>query len=415
MTASDQKTRILVITSNPVIQDSVESAFRSDPEFTLLNPSILAMGILPAIEAEKPEIILLDFEYKVEESYDQVDKIATRFPGTAVIVILPENKVQFSDRVILAGARAFILYPFTQKSIQVTTKRVLELLTRNYAVTPMPEARKQAVRPKNTYVIYSPKGGAGTSTLAVNLAIAISQKTKDKVLLMDGKQMFGHVALMLNLRTANSITDLISHAGTLDPHLINQVAVDHTSGIKVLPSPASVAEGQGIRPDDLYKIVQGVQSAFAITIIDGGSFLNENTVTLMDAADKVIVVLNPDLAALRDVRQFMDICKSLSYPAEKILFVLNQVGLKTEIRREEIENILKVKVLGSIPVDESFCLSCLNEGTPLLLKNPRHPISKAIQNLAGAVLKQISDANAAFNAAEKQASAEMLAKSSRLG
>ncbi len=415
MTASDQKTRILVITSNPVIQDSVESAFRNDPEFTLLNPSILAMGILPAIEAEKPEIILLDFEYKVEESYDLVDKIATRFPGTAVIVILPENKVQFSDRVILAGARAFILYPFTQKSIQVTTKRVLELLTRNYTVTPMPEARKQAVRPKNTYVIYSPKGGAGTSTVAVNLAIAISQKTKDKVLLMDGKQMFGHVALMLNLRTANSITDLVSHAGTLDPHLINQVAVDHTSGIKVLPSPASVAEGQGIRPDDLYKIVQGVQSTFAITIIDGGSFLNENTVTLMDAADKVIVVLNPDLAALRDVRQFMDIAKTLSYPAEKILFVLNKVGFKSEIRREEIENILKVKVLGSIPVDESFCLSCLNEGTPLLLKNARHPISKAIQNLAGAMLKQISDANAAFNAAEKQASAEVLAKSSRLG
>jgi len=415
MATSDQKTHILAITSNPVIQESVESAFRNDPDFSMLNPSILAMGILPAIEAEKPEIILLDFEYKGDESYDLIDKIATRFPGTAVIVILPETKVQFSDRVILSGARAFILYPFTQKSIQVTTKRVLELLTRNYPTTPLPEMRKPLVRPKNTYVVYSPKGGAGTSTVAVNLAIAINQKAKEKVLLMDGKQMFGHVALMLNLRTANSITDLISHAGTLDPHLINQVVVDHTSGIKVLPSPTSVAEGQGIRPDDLYKVVQGVQTAFPITIIDGGSFLNENTVTLMDAADKVIVVLNPNLAALRDVRQFMDICKNLSYPPEKLLFVLNQTGLKTEIRRDEIENILKVKIITNIPLDEGFCLSCLNEGTPLMQKNSRHPISKAIQGLAALVLKQIGEANASFHVAEKQASAEMLAKSSRLG
>jgi len=414
MTTSE-KTRILTITSNPLVQDAVDSAFRNDADFELLDPMTVAVGVMQAVENNHPEIILLDFDYKLEETYDLVDKIATRFPGVAVIVILPESKVQFSDRVILSGARAFILYPFTQKSVQVTTRRVLELLTRNYPVTPLPEMRKQMPRPRNTYVVYSPKGGAGVSTVAVNLAIAVSQKTKEKVLLLDGKQMFGHVALMLNLRTANSITDLISHAGTLDPHLIYQVVVDHTSGIKVLPSPTMVVEGQGIRPDDLYKVVQGIQSTFPITIIDAGSFLNENTVTLMDAADKVMVVLNPNLAALRDVRQFMDITKNLSYPAEKLMFVLNQTGYKSEIRREEIESILKVKLAGSIPVDESLCLSCLNEGTPLILKSPRHPISKALQQLAGVVLKQISEANAAYNASEKQFSAEVMAKSSRLG
>lgn len=414
MTTSE-KTRILTITSNSLVQNAVDSAFRSDSDFEILDPMSVAVGVLQAVENTHPDIILLDFEYKLEETYDLVDKIASRFPGVAVIVILPESKVQFSDRVILSGARAFILYPFTQKSIQVTTRRVLELLTRNYPVTPLPEARKQLPKPRNTYVVYSPKGGAGVSTVAVNLAIAVSQKTKDKVLLLDGKQMFGHVALMLNLRTANSITDLISHAGTLDPHLINQVVIDHTSGIKVLPSPTMVAEGQGIRPDDLYKVVQGIQSTFPITVIDAGSFLNENTVTLMDAADKVVVVLNPNLAALRDVRQFMDITRNLSYPAEKLMFVLNQTGYKAEIRREEIESILKVKVAGSIPVDENLCLSCLNEGTPLMLKSPRHPISKAIQTIAATVLKQISEANAAYNTAEKQLSAEVIAKSSRLG
>jgi len=160
MTTSE-KTRILTITSNPLVQDAVDSAFRNDADFELLDPMTVAVGVMQAIENNHPEIILLDFDYKLEETYDLVDKIATRFPGVAVIVILPESKVQFSDRVILSGARAFILYPFTQKSVQLTTRRVLELLTRNYPVTPLPEMRKQMPRPRNTYVVYSPKGRGG--------------------------------------------------------------------------------------------------------------------------------------------------------------------------------------------------------------------------------------------------------------
>jgi pilus assembly protein CpaE len=133
---------------------------------------------------------------------------------------------------------------------------------------------------------------------------------------------------MLNLRTANSITDLISHAGMLDQHLINQVVVDHVSGIKVMPSPVNVVEGQGVRPDDLYKVVVALQGTFPVIVVDGGNYLSENTVTYMDASDRVLLVMNPNLASIRDVKQFLDLSRTLSYAPEKILLVLNNTVTK---------------------------------------------------------------------------------------
>lgn len=240
----------------------------------------------------------------------------------------------------------------------------------------------QPIKAKNTYIVFSPKGGAGCTTIAINLAIALRQLIKEPVLLVDGKPMFGHVALMLNIRTNNSITDLVSHAGMLDRQLINQVVVEHASGIKVLPCPKGATEAQGIRVEDLYRVLTELQATFKSVIIDGGNYLHENIITYMDASEKIILVVNPNLASVRDARQFIDICQMLSYPAEKILLVLNNSGHKTDIRRAEIENVLKRKIICEIQTDEKLFVSSLNEGVPAIIKNPRHPASKAMKKLA---------------------------------
>jgi pilus assembly protein CpaE len=240
---------------------------------------------------------------------------------------------------------------------------------------------KPSDHPANTFAVFSPKGGAGCTTIATNLAIGLHKTLNEDVLLIDGKHLFGHVALYLNLLTGNSITDLIAHVGMLDHQLINQVVVRHKSGIHVLPSPNTVEGANGIRPEDLFSVLQSLQDAFPNIIIDAGNHLDENTVTYLDASDKILFVLNPDLASMRDAKQFIEVSANLSYPKEKILFVLNLIGRKEEIKREEIENILKMKIFGKIPIDEDIALSSVNDGVPIIVKKNRHPISKAIFDL----------------------------------
>ena len=416
MPQTNSTSKILVVSNNPLLQKSIDTAFKSDKDLILLDNSSLTEGVETAIAKLTPHIVLLDFEYKNSGTYGLVDKIATNFPAVAVVVILPESKMNISEKVILSGARAFILTPFTKKNILTTTHRVVELLARNFpALTSQELIGPTSVKPKNTFTFFSPKGGTGCTTVVISLAIALHQMMQEPVLLVDGKHLFGHVALMLNLRTVNSITDLITHAGMLDQQLISQVVVEHVSGIKVLPSPIAVTEAQGIRPEDLYKVILGLQSTYPVILIDGGNFLQENTITYMDASDRVVLIMNPNLASIRDVRQFMEVAKTLLYSPEKIMLVLNNTGHKADIRQEEIEKILKHKITHSIPVDDNLAISSINEGIPVILKNPRNPISVAIKNLAIEFKDIITEANDIYLSAEKNVNAEVLTKTSRLG
>lgn len=415
MPMTTNKKRILIIAKDQKLTDSIQAIIKAQADMLLVDSIPEEKELLPEIAKLSPDVIMLDYEYQKKGFFDLIDKIATEYQGSALVVVLPENEMGNTDRIILCGARAFLTYPFKQGSLVRTVRRVMELMTRNQAMPQTVTEDSTIDRPKNTFTVFSPKGGTGTTTVAINLAIALHQQLHEDVLIIDGKHLFGHVSLFLNLRTGNSITDLLAHIGQLDSHLVKQVAVRHISGIFVLPSPASISEAQGIRPDDVYKMLQILQNVFTNIIIDGGSYLGENTVTYMDSSDKILLVLNPDLASIRDVRQFIDIAKSLSYPPEKTMLILNLTGRKADVKREEIEDILKIKIFGRIPADENVALSCLNEGVPIILKNPRHPISNSIREIAKGLVKTIQLLQDEYNQKTRTASSEELSKSSKLG
>jgi pilus assembly protein CpaE len=179
MPNKDGKSSVLAISTNTLILESVNAAFVGEPDFEVLDNTSISTGINETIAKLQAEVVLVDFEYKEEGTYELIDKIATDFPMTSVIAILPEEKVQYSDKVILSGARAFILYPFTTKNLLSTTRRVVELMKRNFpALSQQDMGVGMPTKPKNTYTIFSPKGGSGVSLVAVNLAIALRQLMK---------------------------------------------------------------------------------------------------------------------------------------------------------------------------------------------------------------------------------------------
>lgn len=392
MAKTTVKASILLVSKNPAVIEATRKTIAEEKSLNLIEREITPENLFIVIAETKPEVVLFDFGFQHHPFY-VVDKIATDYPNSAVVAILSESEMVNLDRVVLSGARAFLQHPFQSDKLLIIIKRVMELLERNQVQPVEAPVMENTISSKNTYTVFSPKGGAGTTTAAINLAIGLQKTLKEDVLLVDGKHMFGHVALYLNLFTGNSITDLIAHAGMLDQQLIKQVVERHASGIHVLPSPSSINEAQGVKPENLFTVLQGLQLIFPNIVIDAGNYLDENTVTLMDSSDKVLLVLTPDLASMRDIRQFIEISASLSYPKEKLLFILNQTGRKADIKSDEIENILKVKLFGQIPSDENFALSCLNEGVPIIVKKPRHPISKAYFDIAKDLTKIMKTAS----------------------
>jgi len=382
----NESTTILLISKNSSVIAASRKALAKENNLKLLEKKPTSENLFALLSKIEPDVVLLDFEFQ-DNPAELLQKIASQSLQSTVVVILPESELAHSDQVALSGAAHVVPFPYQSDQLVSTIKEISQtrksVQTKHVEISE-PEAKHQA---QNIYTIFSPKGGVGTTTIAVNLAISLHRQLKKDTLLIDGKNLFGHVPLYCNIRTGNSITDLIAHAGMLDERLIKQVAEQHTSGIHVLPGPNSITETEGIKPGNLYKVLLSLQQTFPIIIIDGGNYLNENIVTYMDASDKILLVLNADLASIRDARQFLDIAASLTYPKEKTQLILNLTGRKADVRIEEIEKILKTEFIGKIPADETLALSSLNEGVPIILKKPRHPISKAFDDIANVLIK----------------------------
>jgi pilus assembly protein CpaE len=376
-------TRIIVVGDPGPVFQQISASLNAQPEFQLIDLLSAPDRLTRDIAQRKPDIIFLDHQISGKPTLDLIDDIALEFPSMAIIAILPDNDGVEIQKAMLAGARAFIVQPFTQINLLSTLRRVKELEDRRRSqASPGKFVPSENTRPLRTIAVFSPRGGVGCSSVAANLAYAIHEYTDQRVLLLEGKQYFGHQDIILNIRSQNTLADLIPHANALDEALIRDVVIEHGSGIQVLLGPNTVHVAQGIRPDDLYSVLMGLQRAFDYIVIDAGSSLTENIVTFLDLADRILLITTPDLASIRDTSRFMQIGQTLSYSPEKILTVLNREGVPGSVRTKDIETTLRQSLFAKIPEETPKMTRSVNRGIPLMLRYPNCAASRAIKQLS---------------------------------
>jgi pilus assembly protein CpaE len=418
MAAKPESTRVIFIGDPGTVQQQIAAALGSQTEFQLVDVISSSERLVREIHAAEPNIILIDHALGGQPTIDMIDDITLQYPDAAVITILHDNDPVLIQQSTLAGARAFIVQPFTQVNLLSTMRRVQELEARRGKTQVVSDAGKvEESRPLRSLAVFSPRGGVGSSTVALNLAVALYEDTGARVLLMEGKFFFGHLDVMLNIRARNTIADLLPHASSLDENLVREVVCSHASGIKVLLAPSDLQVGQGVRPDDIYSVFINLQRFFDYTIVDVGSYLTENTVTLMDTADKIMLVTTPDLASLHDTSRFIQLSRSLGYPADKILILLNRADMLGGVKSKDIEAALHHQVFAQIPDDHANALRSLNRGIPLVVRYPRSPASRAIHQLTkrlpqAGVLEPVAAKPVAVTSKSQQ---EVLLASSQLG
>jgi pilus assembly protein CpaE len=378
-----QPTKIMAFIEAGSTQQQVRTALTANGEFELVAEEAGTEKACQNVYAASPHIIVVDHQIEGESSLDLVDELALQFPDIPIVALLGDEDSLLAQQFLLAGVRAFMIKPFTQVNLLSTLRRIHELEGRRRIAQPVNgDSHIEETEPLQILTVYSPRGGVGCSTLSINLAVALHEQFEARVLLLEGKLIFGHLALMLNFRPQNSIADLIPHAGALDDSLVEEVVSQHASGIHVLFSPSDLNVAQGIRPDDLYNVIKAVSRMYDIIVIDAGSFLSENTVTLMDASDRVLLVTTPDLASLHDTSRFIQLTGTLGFPAEKVLTVLNRAGMQGGVKNREIESALHQSLYARVSDGNAKVMRSLNRGVPLLFSSPSNKLSKEIRALA---------------------------------
>jgi pilus assembly protein CpaE len=408
--------RIFTISSDKKIFDLVKTALKNEADYFFIDHQNSDDDLMECIEEFAPNCILLDYHNSIVPAVDLIDSISLQFPHIMILVLLSGTDLAEANRVMLAGARGFLAQPFTQAELLSALSRVRELHQRSHRLKLTENVAELPAAARGTFVVFSPKGGVGCSTVAINLAIALKEKLQQELLLMDGKLLFGDLDIMLNLKTPNSIADLVPHMGSLDEGLVRDVISEHVSGIRVLPAPIKPIAAQGIHPEDLHRLLTFVQNLYPNIVIDAGNFLNENAVTCMDACQRIILVINPDIASLRNASRFFEICHTtLSFPKEKILLVLNQHDQREGISREDVERALQVKVFATLPWDPQISLQSINRGVPVTMQGQNTPLRKAFKSMAENLAGMIGFNGSNNSSKAKNALPEILSKSSRLG
>ncbi len=389
--STEQKIRLLLVDDIPETRENLRKLLFFESDIEVIGAATNGEeGVQMAVEMQ-PDIVLMDINMPGMDGITASENITQQVPFTQIIMMSVQGEADYLRRSMLAGAREFLIKPFSSDELVSSIRRVYQLgASRRQAMpamsqtvagaVPVVEARVQTAG--NVVSVFSSKGGVGCSTIVVNLAIALQQNAAVKVAVVDTSLQFGDIGVLLNLYARTTIADLATHADELDDELITDVFIPHSSGVKALLAPPRPEVADTVTPSLIADILERLQTMFDIIIVDTGSVIDDVVLNVLDVSDKIIVVTTPEIPAIKDAKLFFEVTEALEYERERIMFVLNKADKRINIRAEDIEANIKYPIEAQLPLDERSVTTAVNQGVPYVLGDKSSLLTQATIQLA---------------------------------
>lgn len=387
--------KILLVDDIAETRESIKKLLAFESDFKVIGSAGNGREGVEQAKELRPDIIIMDINMPDMDGLEAASLVTKAVPTAGVIMMSVQNDSDYLNKAMLAGARFFLSKPVNMDQLYSTIRTVYqqyELIRQQYesfktqgSVFPTELAKKkenEGSRAGHVIVVYSPQGGAGCTTISTNLASGLMREGV-KVLLIDADLQFGDVGMFLNLNAQSTISDIAEDVEELDTDFLDNIVVTHDSGLKSLLGPARPALADEIRenfPGAVGEIVAKINTYYDFIIVDTSSTLDAVNIPLLDMATKIILVTNPTLPSIKNVRLILDLFDQLAYPKEKVILTLNRAtderGRKgSAISADRIENWLKRKVENQIPggdISERAILHAINKGIPLIALERDH-------------------------------------------
>jgi pilus assembly protein CpaE len=315
-------------------------------------------------------------DFQVIHSLLDVDAIAdvfytSRYSDPAVLV-----------QAMRTGGKEFFSQPIKEKEVRQALENLREKRDK---------ARiKEPVNIGQIIELLGSKGGVGTTTVAVNLAVGLAEMTgAHSVALIDRNTLFGEVPLFLEIKPNYHWGEITKNISRLDPTFLMNILSKHPSGVYVLPSPASLNGHDPATPEIMEHLLSLMQRMFDFVVIDGGQSLDETSLKILQMSDIVLLVSILSLPCLANTKKLLKSFHVLGYPLrERIKVVINRHLKNPEISLKDSEVAIDKEIFWTIPNDYRRTLSAINQGKPLSESASKAPITKSMRELACALSKR---------------------------
>jgi pilus assembly protein CpaE len=366
-----EQIRLLVIEDVPQVASHMRSLLNAQTQIKMLDVVPSGDKAVAAVTEMRPDVVIVDALLQGRVNGTQVaEAVRNADPNVGIIVLtVPQNPVKEDAS---RGVDAVLKMPFT--GFDLTT-----LIRKTHEERAVESARAGSLM----VTLFSPKGGVGRTTLAYNMAVALG--AGHRVCLVDGSLQFSDLRGLLRVPAeapsiVNLPTDRIRESD------IAEVVWKDPSGIDILLAPPRVEMAEMVTIRDIEKALGMLRKVYEFVIVDTRAGLSDDVLVFLDAADLILQVISYDSMAIRGLAMASEAFNAIGYPPSKLATVLNRSDASGGLAKSDLQEALGQPIDFEIVSDGRLVLTANNEGVPFVASSPDAPISRAVRELAAALV-----------------------------
>jgi pilus assembly protein CpaE len=324
-----------------------------------------------------PDLILSDVNMPGMNGFTFVRKLRSLSATAQTPVIMLTSQTDMEDKIagLQAGADDYLSKTVTPTELELRVKALLARTQTEEGTFTQSVAK--------TITVFSQRGGVGTTSLSVNLSIALAHLWGIDVCLWDMALSGGHCAYFLNMMPKNSLANLgVQSEESIDDNLLAQLILKHSSGLQLMPAPLSAAEAELVTPAIIDVALPYLQGHSSYLVIDAGNHFTDPVLTILERSDVILLVLSPEIASVKSAADALKIFDKLGFDLRKVLLIINDIFPNYQLPAKKIVAALKNRPSFEIPYDSEGFVKAITTGEPLITISPKSEVGAAIISLA---------------------------------
>jgi pilus assembly protein CpaE len=308
-------------------------------------------------DGTQPDLIIVDVRGDASSAMSTIERLRAGAPGAGIFAVALAADPEVILQAMRAGANEFFTWPPVEETFHGAIRR-----------TSARRETSQGTKPSaTTLVFFGAKGGAGTTTVAVNCGVEIARLSKKSTVIVDLKPGLGEVALFLGVRPRYSLLDAIDNLHRLDREFLKELVVKHKSGLEILAGSDLFDRPGGADGGAIEELFRLLARQYEYILVDAGSQINSCAVAALYTADTIFMVANPDVPSVRNAQRLLERVRQLGACGERVRVLLNRAAEPYPIPPKQIEAALGHPIHHTFPSDYKTVSTALNSGVPLAL------------------------------------------------